>query len=75
MPAAAVIPAPIVYISVVAVKALVVGFWNDLSGPPKGVYWAELFFLLKRCHVLNWAWYGFRTFTLKKLECSKQAIA
>ncbi len=27
MPAAAVIPAPIVYISVVAVKTLVVGFW------------------------------------------------
>ncbi len=34
MPAAAVIPAPIAYIKVVAVKRLVVGFWdlNDGSG-------------------------------------------
>ncbi len=28
MPAAAVIPAPIAYIKVAAVKKLVVGFWN-----------------------------------------------
>lgn len=28
MPAAAVIPAPIAYLNVVAVKKLVVGFWN-----------------------------------------------
>ncbi len=34
VPAAAVIPAPIAYIKVVAVKKLVVGFWNlnDWSG-------------------------------------------
>ena len=30
MPAAAVIPAPIAYIKVVAVKKLVVGFWRAL---------------------------------------------
>jgi hypothetical protein len=29
VPAAAVIPAPIAYIKVVAVKKLVVGFWNQ----------------------------------------------
>ena len=29
MPAAAVIPAPIAYIKVVAVKKLVVGFWSS----------------------------------------------
>ena len=29
MPAAAVIPAPIAYIKVVAVKKLVVGFWGE----------------------------------------------
>ncbi len=36
VPAAAVIPAPIAYIKVVAVKKLVVGFWNKLVGPPQG---------------------------------------
>lgn len=34
MPAAAVIPAPIAYIKVVAVKKLVVGFRVGLCGPP-----------------------------------------
>ena len=34
MPAAAVIPAPVAYINVVAVKKLVVGFLADLPGPP-----------------------------------------
>ncbi len=33
MPAAAVIPAPIAYIQVVAVKKLVVGFWVGGVGP------------------------------------------
>ena len=36
VPAAAVIPAPIVYIKVVAVKKLVVGFLPRLAGPPFG---------------------------------------
>ena len=36
MPAAAVIPAPIAYIKVVAVKKLVVGFLHGRSGPPFG---------------------------------------
>lgn len=34
MPAAAVIPAPIAYIKVVAVKKLVVGPWDVTVGPP-----------------------------------------
>ena len=34
MPAAAVIPAPIAYINVVAVKKLVVGFLVGATGPP-----------------------------------------
>ena len=38
MPAAAVIPAPIAYIKVVAVKKLVVEFWPQLAGPPKSEY-------------------------------------
>ena len=40
MPAAAVIPAPIAYIKVVAVKKLVVEFWDWLAGPPRGEYWS-----------------------------------
>ncbi len=36
MPAAAVIPAPIAYIKVVAVKKLVVGFLKNRSGRPAG---------------------------------------
>lgn len=36
MPAAAVIPAPIAYIKVVAVKKLVVGFLFQTDGPPLG---------------------------------------
>jgi hypothetical protein len=36
VPAAAVIPAPIAYIKVVAVKKLVVGFLRRMTGPPSG---------------------------------------
>ena len=39
VPAAAVIPAPIAYIKVVAVKKLVVGFRSGQAGPPRGEYW------------------------------------
>jgi hypothetical protein len=39
VPAAAVIPAPIAYIKVVAVKKLVVGFVDGQSGSP---FWAVL---------------------------------
>ena len=40
MPAAAVIPAPIAYIKVVAVKKFVVGFRGSPSGPPRGEHWS-----------------------------------
>ena len=36
MPAAAVIPAPIAYIKVAAVKKLVVGLLLRMAGPPSG---------------------------------------
>ena len=76
MPAAAVIPAPIAYIKVVAVKKLVVGFGT-------GVFRSAARSVTGRhCHynsqrpVVHFAvcGTGFGTFTLKKLECSKQAI-
>ena len=42
MPAAAVIPAPIAYIKVVAVKKLVVGFLLKSTGLPHGCAWFGL---------------------------------
>ncbi len=75
MPAAAVIPAPIAYIKVVAVKKLVVGFvvgWSRLTFVS---VWALV-------AILGWNLCGIRlscrgcpSFTVKKLECSKQAYA
>ena len=80
MPAAAVIPAPIAYIKVVAVKKLVVGFlifrfaylghqvW--LLGFKASVILAYLNLIcafLTVCFRVKWA-----SFTVKKLECSKQ---
>ncbi len=49
VPAAAVIPAPIAYIKVVAVKKLVVGPWAWTGGPPHGVYCLAGPFLLVIC--------------------------
>ena len=43
MPAAAVIPAPIAYIKVVAVKKLVVEFWAWLEGPSLRVLFGRVF--------------------------------
>ena len=56
MPAAAVIPAPIAYIKVVAVKTLVVGFLSGVTGRPK---WMVLVLLLAssegtRLHLTVW---------------------
>ena len=73
MPAAAVIPAPIAYIKVVAVKKLVVELQVWWAGPPHGVYWSTGPYLLVSRHAVYSVWRGTRTFTLKKLECSKQA--
>ena len=74
MPAAAVIPAPIAYTKVVAVKKLVVGFlrwWGALG------LWSmeqQLRRILPRT-TLPFVWWrpGIGSFTLRKIECSKQA--
>ena len=74
MPAAAVIPAPIAYIKVVAVKKLVVGFVavpvvRSISVPQgTAILWGNLWGIRLSCR-------GRRSFTVKKLECSKQAYA
>jgi hypothetical protein len=71
VPAAAVIPALIAYIKVVAVKKLVVGFWARVgSRLPSYSMHAPFCLGSPRFAVV-----GYRPFTLKKLECSKQAIA
>jgi hypothetical protein len=47
VPAAAVIPAPIAYIKVVAVKKLVVEPWVWVTGPRHRVHWKPGSFLLE----------------------------
>ena len=53
MPAAAVIPAPLAYIKVVAVKKLVVGFQYGPVGRPQGLLLAGLFFFSKTACALR----------------------
>ena len=53
MPAAAVIPAPIAYIKVVAVKKLVVGFRRRSLGPPCGVSLGARGFLSRAARALD----------------------
>ena len=75
MPAAAVIPAPIAYIKVVAVKKLVVGFVVEAAGPHFVWCWAASSILgWNQCGIKLSCW-GCPSFTVKKLECSKQAYA
>ena len=75
MPAAAVIPAPIAYIKVVAVKKLVVELQAWSGGLPNGTYCLAGSYLLVNRHALHWVCRGTRIFTLRKSECSKQAYA
>ena len=75
MPAAAVIPAPIAYIKVVAVKKLVVELWVGSTGPPCGVHRSSRPFYRRCVPGLNWPGRASGAVTLKKLECSKQAYA
>ena len=74
MPAAAVIPAPIAYIKVVVVKKLVVGFRRALAGLNRfnTDFFARVF-CQNSAGDLNRLSVGAGRFTLKKLECSKQA--
>jgi hypothetical protein len=53
VPAAAVIPAPIAYIKVVAVRTLVVGFRGSPTGLPMGMHWPECPFCRRPCLLLT----------------------
>ena len=74
MPAAAVIPAPIAYTKVAAVKKLVVEFWGAPRCPRNvSTVWRSLQSCGRRL-VFIYRPFGHRSITLKKLECSKQAV-
>ncbi len=73
VPAAAVIPAPIAYIKVVAVKKLVVEFLVKVADLPLGGLWAASAFFESSWGGINLLLLQFSSFTVKKLECSKQA--
>jgi hypothetical protein len=75
VPAAAVIPAPIAYIKIVAVKKLVVEPWSWLSGPPHRVHWFGRLFPRGEPHALHWVCGPAATFTVNKSDCSKEAFA
>ncbi len=77
MPAAAVIPAPIAYINVVAVKKLVVGFLTEEAGRSTLCSCCVLSFviLVESVSGIHLSGIGSASFTVKKLECLKQAIA
>ena len=75
MPAAAVIPAPMAYTKVVAVKKLVVGFLRGRGvRRPKGGLGSNA---RASCHEPRYHSFGgvlgTGSFTLRKIECSKQA--
>ena len=76
MPAAAVIPAPIAYIKVVAVKKLVVELWA-LAVPvrPSPVeYWSGWAFLLGEPHGLHLAVAGNQDFYFEKIRVFKAGL-
>ncbi len=75
MPAAAVIPAPIAYTKVVAVKKLVVGFLAGMAGWSRqgAVLLLIPVILGESSSGIKSLGLGSLSFTVKKLECSKQA--
>ncbi len=78
MPAAAVIPAPIAYINIVAVKTLVVAFLVWRAQPRATRFGVLVHFdhpSWRTAELFTESWLRPRSFTLKKLECSKQAYA
>jgi hypothetical protein len=73
VPAAAVIPAPIAYIKVVAVKKLVVGFWIRLTGPGNLVL-VERIFPLGKLVLSFMAASGLQDFYCEKIRVFKAGM-
>ena len=68
MPAAAVIPAPIAYIKVVAVKKLVVGFLLRASGPDHVCVSTVASASSRNTHLRLIAWCGIRDFYFEEIR-------
>jgi hypothetical protein len=73
--AATVIPAPTVYIEVVAIRKLIVGPWAGSAGLPFREHRPTRPFCRRCAPSLNWPGRAFGAITLKKLEWSMQSIA
>ncbi len=74
MPAAAVIPAPIAYIKVVAVKKLVVEFRTRSTGLPNGMHWPIGFCLLAYRAALYWVVRLGQNFYCEKIRVFKAGL-
>ena len=74
MPAAAVIPAPIAYIKVVAVKKLVVELQSELGGPLNGEYCPAWTYFLVNRRALYWCASGNQDFYLEKIRVFKAGL-
>jgi hypothetical protein len=76
VPAAAVIPAPIAYTKVVAVKKLVVEFLTLRRGRPRVGLYLRIEVILEECvFLIHLRGTSTSSFTVSKIECSKQAYA
>ena len=76
MPAAAVIPAPIAYIKVVAVKKLVVGFWAWTRWSASSVCTAAVgSFLLESCVCSSLSACGIQDFYFEKIRVFKAGLS
>ena len=74
MPAAAVIPAPIAYIKVAAVKKLVVGFLGSGGGLPHGMHCLRGSFCSKAAGALHWVAVRIRDLYFEKIRVFKAGI-
>ncbi len=74
VPAAAVIPAPIAYTNSVAVKKLVVGSFPRMKSASRVCTLFQGYFCWFSHGAFNRVSWVASTFTLKKLECSKQVL-
>ena len=74
MPAAAVIPAPIAYIKVVAVKKLVVGFLPRTTGPPCGCASGSAWASSWRTYLHLTVWCGIQDFYFEEIRVFQAGI-
>ena len=74
VPAAAVIPAPIAYIKVVAVKKLVVGFLPRTTGPPSGRASGSTWASFQRMCLLLTEWCSIWNFYFEEIRVFQAGI-